>query len=209
MKPVSRVALVLAAVAWLLVLANARADAEISLDAYGGYSITGNQSIDVKNGQSFTLNDVDVDNSWVVGGRIGYWFRSLPFLGLALDGSYFRPDFSVLDLKVGDVAPLLMLQIPIPVIKPYLLAGPAVFITEAKDTRGVFGRPGEKDTDYPIGVKAGGGIRLSLLPFLGIFAEYQFTHFSPEYQFEGLGARRKVETDVNTHHIVGGVSLRF
>jgi hypothetical protein len=87
MKPVSRVALVLAAVAGLLVLANARADAEISLDAYGGYSITGNQSIDVKNGQSFTLNDVDVDNSWVVGGRIGYWFRSLPFLGLALDGS--------------------------------------------------------------------------------------------------------------------------
>ena len=200
------------------------AEAGIFIDAYGGYSLTQSKDIDTKNGVSLDFKDVDFDDSFAVGARVGYWFNSLPFLGLGLDGAYFRPDVSsqnvntssgvpvrlgAMDLQVGSVALLALVQIPIPIIKPYVFAGPAIFITEAKDKGGTFGTPGGEDSDAPFGFKVGAGLRLSLLPFLGIFAEYQFTRFSPEYEFRGPSGTRKVETDVESHHIVGGVSLRF
>jgi hypothetical protein len=49
-----------------------------------------------------------------------------------------------------------------------------------------------------------------LLPVLGVFAEYQFSRFSPEFELRGgVTGTRKVETDLETHHLVGGVTLRF
>ncbi|HZF04235.1 MAG TPA: hypothetical protein VE932_07890 [Patescibacteria group bacterium] len=35
---------------------------------------------------------IDWDASVTSGGRFGFWFDSLEWMGLALDGSFFRPD---------------------------------------------------------------------------------------------------------------------
>ena len=68
------------------------------------------------------------ENSWTAGVRVGYWRGILPFLGLALDGSYFLPaigaqtiaasagttvNIAKADLKVGTVAGELMLRLPL------------------------------------------------------------------------------------------------
>jgi len=42
-----------------------------------------------------------------------------------------------------------------------------------------------------------------------VFAEYRFTHFRPDVEFQTGNARGSVDTDVNTNSVVGGVTFRF
>lgn len=203
-----------------------RADAEVFLDLYAGYSLTQDEDVDTRvDGMALSFHDVDFDDSYVVGGRVGYWFETLPFFGLGLDVSYFRPDIDGqgartsagiparlggVDLEVITVGPQLLVKLPIPVVKPYVFSGPAVFVTQAEDRGGSFGVPGgDTDVDAAIGFKGGAGIRFVFFGFLGVFAEYQFTYASPELEFQRGGIRRKLETDLKTHHGVIGVTFQF
>ena len=214
---------VLVALCLLLSLAS-RADAEVFLDVYAGYSFTSESDIDTDlDTVGFTLQDVEFDESFVVGGRLGYWFRAVPFIGVALDVSYFQPDIGDqtvrtaagpslrtgrLDLDVVSVGPQLLLKLPIPIVKPYVFAGPAVFVTVGEARNGAFGVD-ETGAEATLGLKAGAGIRFVFFGFLGVFAEYQYTRFSPEFEFESGGVRRKVETDVESHHGVVGATIQF
>src|SRR5262245_21473736 len=73
----------------------APARAELDFDIFGGVSLTektdvavdgiDNSNVSVKG----VFSDVKVDPGLTVGLRIGYWFESLPFLGLGIDGFYF------------------------------------------------------------------------------------------------------------------------
>jgi len=203
-----------------------RADAETFLDVYAGYSLTRDSDIDTRlDGTERTFQDVEFDESFAVGGRVGYWFRLVPFLGLALDVSYFKPDIGAQSvststgerLQLGDtrlhvvgVGPQALVKLPLPIVKPYVFAGPAVFITMADASGETFGVPGDHTgADAAIGLKAGAGVRFVFFGFLGVFAEYQFTRFSPEFEFRSAGVRRKVETDVETHHAVVGATIQF
>jgi len=40
---------------------------------------------------------------------------------------------------------------------------------------------------------------------LGLLAEYRFTHFSPDLHFNS----GRLQTDLNTHYALFGLSLRF
>jgi opacity protein-like surface antigen len=215
----------LTALCLLLSLAS-RADAEVFLDVYAGYSFTSESDVDTDlDTVGLTLEDVEFDEAFVVGGRLGYWFKALPFFGVALDVSYFQPDIGDqtvrtaagpslrtgrLDLDVVSVGPQLLLKLPIPIVKPYVFAGPAVFVTVAEARNGTFGVESDRTgAEATLGLKAGAGIRFVFFGFLGVFAEYQFTRFSPEFEFESGGARRKVETDIETHHGVVGATIQF
>lgn len=222
------------------------ASAEWSADLYVGAAVT--QSRDFKATEtlggvrlSATAQDVDFDTSVSFGGRVGYWFESIPILGLGLDAFHFRPDvgsqrltvclsplgcivepFEGFDLSVTSVSLDLMLRWPLWTsaefpkgrLQPYLTAGPALFIARGSDRETPASRR-QSDTDTSLGVKAGAGLVWLFHKNVGLFGEYRFTHFSPEFNFRdvdaltGAASRVRLTTDVNTHHLLGGIAFRF
>ena len=208
------------------------ASAEWFGDLYLGGAFTQNDDLTAKgsvNGTPFelTARDLRFDSSVTGGGRFGYWFEALPWLGLGLDIAYFAPNvssqnvdtnvklggvstnvgavaFDKVKVDVTDVSFDLMLrwpglvaspQFPKGRLQPYLTVGPAI-----------------SSHDTSVGVKAGFGTTWMLTPHIGIIGEYRFTHFSPKFEFDtdvpGF-SKTKVETDVNTHHVLVGVTFRF
>jgi hypothetical protein len=95
-------------------------------------------------------------------------------------------------------------------LQPYLTVGPGLFITEAKgEIKGEFnGQPfrgGRTETDTSFGMLAGAGLAFNIHKNVALFGEYRFTHFSPDVEVSGI----KFETNLNTHHLIGGISFRF
>jgi opacity protein-like surface antigen len=85
-----------------------------------------------------------------------------------------------------------------------------LFITEAKanfnsEFNGQPVRLSGSETDTSFGIKAGLGAAFSIHKNVALFGEYRFTHFSPDVEVSGV----KVETNLNTHHLIGGISFRF
>ena len=233
----------------VLTLGLAPASAEWFGDLYLGGSFTQDHDLTAKgtvNGTPFEIvgQNLRFDSSIMGGGRFGYWFNAVPWLGLGLDVSHFDPNvssqtvntsvtlagvganigptsFSRVDLSVTDISFDLMLrwhgilassQFPKGRLQPYITAGPAVFIATAKDSTN-FGPPDNQSrTDTSVGAKVGVGTTWMITPNIGIFGEYRFTHFSPTFDFNtqipGF-SKTKVETDVNTHHVLVGVTFRF
>jgi opacity protein-like surface antigen len=67
--------------------------------------------------------------------------------------------------------------------------------------------PGHQtDNDTALGVKVGAGVAWHFTPGIAMFGEYRYTHFSPEWTFNG---NTDVSTDINTHYMLVGVSFRF
>jgi opacity protein-like surface antigen len=100
-------------------------------------------------------------------------------------------------------------------LQPYVFAGPTLFISTL-DAKLTVSTPGtrqifrDSDTDYSFGVTAGGGVSFMLLKNVGLFAEYRFTHFRPDFELQnGSLGRAKVEGDLNTHHLLAGLTFRF
>lgn len=91
-------------------------------------------------------------------------------------------------------------------LQPYFNISPALLFTDT-------------DPDVELGVKVGTGIAWQFHKHFALFTEYRFTHFSPEVERgsfrisqDGVGVRirnPKVETDLNTHYILAGISVRF
>lgn len=158
--------------------------------------------------------------------------------GLALDISHFRPDIdsqvvpginidaggpdpdvfllSSIDLAVTPISFDLMLrwpflksrQFPKGQLQPYFTIGPTLFIASAEDSIN-FDPFRQSDTDTSLGLKVGTGLAWYFVKNFAVFGEYRFTHFSPEFDFRDGGDPVTVETDVNTHHFITGVSYYF
>lgn len=186
-----------------------------------------------------TGRDLRFNNSVMGGGRFGYWFDLVPF-GLGLDVSYFQPNISAqtvnfavngvgvgpgpsdkIDLSVVDISFDFMVRwpgllaserFPKGRLQPYFTGGPAIFIATAKDSTN-FGLPSnQSSTDTSLGLKVGTGLTWLITPNLGVFAEYRFTHFSPEFGFDVAApgfSKTTVKTDLNTHHLLMGLGVRF
>jgi opacity protein-like surface antigen len=211
------------------------AEAEWFADLYLGGAFTQTGDIDVGlsgvgvSPVTISLKDVAFDNSVEVGGRAGYWFETLSFLGLGLDVFHFRPDVSSqtvratllgmpgtvtlddIDIRLIGITLDLMLRWPFLKsgdfpkgrLQPYTSLGPAIFITKTKPA-GL-----ESDTDTSLGLKVGAGAIFLITTNIGIFGEYRFTHVSPEFKFTTAGTVSKPEFDINTHHLIVGASFRF
>jgi outer membrane immunogenic protein len=159
-------------------------------------------------------------------------------IGLALDVSYFEPDIDAQTVfgsqvignfvSVGDfvVFPIdvsvivvgfdLMLRwgvlpsydFPNGRLHPYFSIGPAVFFSEAEDTTN-FTPGGQSDSDTSVGFKMGAGLTYLITRNVGIFGEWRFTYFSPEWKFNDLGESGRLETDIDTFYMLVGVAFRF
>jgi opacity protein-like surface antigen len=184
------------------------------------------------------LHGVEFDTGISTGLRLGYWFPFLRVLGVAADLSYFKPDISsqtvtptgtlsdprgrLLDqpltagtpvsidrdiFHVVAFAPELMLRWPLLVssqfptgrLQPYALAGPAVFVSYL----------GGFNVQTNVGAKAGACLSWQIVNGIAVFAEYQFTHFRPEFGFHHSGDQVDLKMNLDTHHALAGVSFRF
>jgi opacity protein-like surface antigen len=216
----------------LLLIAPVVASAEGFLDGFIGASFTQKSDGDLTaDGQTLTFTDQEFKTSLIVGGRAGWWFG---LFGINLDVSWFRPELdpdevtvidppftltAKSDLNVVGIGLNAMLRgqfikdsnVPAGRLQPYVFAGPTLFIStfdlEATLTQTGVGTISaeDSDTDVRLGVSAGAGVTYLFTPHIGVFAEYRFTHQSPEFKL----ADQKVEFDLNTHHLLAGVSFRF
>jgi hypothetical protein len=90
--------ILLSALAWLAIVPSP-VFAEWFADLFVGPAFTQNHDVVTKAGPQvfapagFTarFKDVKFDDSVSFGGRLGHWFESAPYVGLALDASHFRP----------------------------------------------------------------------------------------------------------------------
>lgn len=159
--------------------------------------------------------DVTYDDSALLGGRAGYWFDSLSFLGLGLDASHlFGPDIDAqtssfqacvastcfsgpqalqrASLSVTSVGLDLLLRWPLLTSSafPKGRLQPYVAVGPAVfvarfHDTSNFSPGGQSDTDTAVGVKAAGGLAWQLTRQVAVFGEYRFTHFKAEWDFNG------------------------
>ena len=180
--------------------------------------------------------DVDWETTPSLGLRGGYWFDEpgFNFLGIGLDLSYYRAfedtSFAELDVYAVPLTPLLMLRIPIASserfpggrIQPYAAVGPGFTLSAARADLSEI--PPTVDTrfedfeagSFDVGLDARAGLAIQLAPPFAIFGEYRFTYLEPEFEDEidvlGPGifeAEVDIEPELETHHLVFGVSFRF
>ncbi len=197
-----------------LLLLAAPASAEWFADLWAGASRTQSEDLKLTILDVEITDEVDYSNTFTVGLRVGYWFDSASWLGLALDVSYFRPDP---DVTVLPVSALVMLRLPLFTseefprgrLQPYVAGGPGLFASKFAGDLGSDLGGRVSDTSYDLGLDLRGGLTFLFTPDFGIFLEYRMTRVSPEWNIHVLDMDATVKTDLNTHHVIGGVSFRF
>jgi opacity protein-like surface antigen len=210
-----------------LVLLPHPADAEFFIDAYAGGAFTRDSNASFSILDTVTNVGIDTDDSFIAGGRLGYWLGFFPWLGLALDVSYFEtegdPPSSIGDVQVPTfdnlgkanfellpISALVMLRVPRLVnplalltgLTPYAAIGPAVFLTRV-DFEGF------EESGAALGLDVRVGLRWEFLPVFGVFAEYRYTRVKDDYQDALRDSPASLDVEFTTHHVLGGISLRF
>jgi hypothetical protein len=184
-------------------------------DLYFGGNITTRADAEART-LSRTKTTVEFDTAATYGGRLGYWFEGLPWLGLALDVSFFQPHP---DLSVIPVSVLLMLRYPIwpsevapdGQLQPYLGIGPGVFISHVESGTGL--NPALPSTFSETSVQPGLDLRAGLAwqfhKSFAIYGEYRFTYAKPQFEGDIPVPNATLDTTVSSHHFLVGISYRF
>ncbi|MEE9240615.1 MAG: outer membrane beta-barrel protein, partial [bacterium] len=83
--------------------------------------------------------------------------------------------------------------------QPYVTAGPAIFFIDLDD-----------GDETQVGIQVGAGVKWMFTKNLGLFAEYRYMSARDVEFEESEGASTvKIETDFNSHSVLGGLSFRF
>lgn len=216
--------------------------AEWYADAYAGAVWTANTDLTVTSslGTTTTYQDLDVQSNWTAGGRGGYWLdkQKMDWLGFGLDVFFFHlktppgqqvgvtgtggttTQFAHWSLPAWGIGfDVLRLRVPLlrddefvhGRLQPYLAAGPAIFITYAGQN--TFVQPsGQSSTDASVGAKVDAGVTVMVSKWIGAFAQYRFTHFTTELEYQNTTpalATELFKTTYDSHHVIAGLSLRF
>lgn len=198
-------------------------------DIYLGASHTkaSNNRFQVNGAPVRDLEDADISTPF--GGRLGYWFQSHPWLGVAVDVSVFTPDFddatspalpgSPVTITVAPISGLLMLRLPLQKseefpkgrFQPYLGGGPGLFFTSMSEFAGDAVPPPAvlEDSSLGLGFDARAGLTGLISKQFGLFVEYRYTQIHPELESSTGGGTVKYEPTFRTHHVVLGVTFRF
>lgn len=211
-------------------------------DAYAGAVWTANTDLTVNSslGTTTTYQDLDVHNSWTAGGRAGYWLDKgkMDWLGFGLDVFFFHlktppgqqvgvtggggttTQFAHWSLPAWGIGfDVLRLRLPLlrdeqfvhGRVQPYIAAGPTLFITYAGQNS--FVQPaGQSSTNVSVGAKVDAGATVMVTKRIGAFAQYRFTHFTTELDYQNTTpalATETFRTTYDSHHVIAGLSLRF
>lgn len=199
--------------ATLLMFISTQTHAEWLTQFYAGEGFTQKHNAQVNlpdAGLTATHEALAFDNTGAVGIRQSYWIDPFPYLGLAVDASYFfgpnqRKQVSMTHLCVANegcsTAPEnialfhnnlttvgfdVMFRYPLSIqqhaFQPYATVGPTWFRFHSQDTIN-FAPPGQSSVSNSVGLKAGGGFLLFLTEHLGTFMEYQYNSFQAKTDF--------------------------
>jgi hypothetical protein len=217
----------------MLALVPATARSEFFADVFGGRSYTQSgefsaiedRELEVPGGVLISEGSLGGSKSGVFGLRGGFWFdEGFRWLGAAGDWSYFHADAQDIDADVSfnSLSFMLMLRYPFLIhdeypngrLYPYAGIGAIWALvdidapsslaqgSESSDTGGVFCA----------------GLKWMLSPRIGVFTEFRAisitfdaSEVDTNYDFLGRPHSRyyKVEGDVTTHQLLGGVSIHF
>lgn len=206
----------------VLFLAPGLARAEGFLDFAIGGSFTQDHNASFETGGARATVDASFDDSFATGVRGGYWFEAVPWLGVGGMVSYFEPDikpagvsgYDSQDLGVVPITALLMLRAPLlpsdavprGQFQPYLNVGPGAFVSAIDSNH-----HDDDETSVEVGVDVHAGATWMFTSRFGMFAEYRFTHFSPdiEQHTHHHNADFNVDSTLDTHHVMAGFAWHF
>lgn len=188
----------------------AAARAEIFLDLYGGGAFPVDTDTTITGSNFIIIGESSYKESFVAGGRMGYYFdRGVPWLGLALDVSYFKADIDLPNGAKNDVVPVsLLLMTRAPLLRspefpggrlqPYAGIGPSFVYSKSKAGT-------SSDTSFDVGFDFRLGLTWMLTRNIGLFGEYRFSYVQPDYDLNG----ETVEPEYSVNHLAAGLTFRF
>ena len=197
------------------------ASAQVFLDAYGGipFTRTADMTVERMSGAERATRAIDYNNeSYVVGGRIGMWFK---WFGVAGDASYSRLDGDAADVTVVSTSLLLMLRlrllpsaaVPNGRLQPYLAAGPGYFLTSSSaDFRPELSDTVSAFSGSDIGVDGRAGLAWEFVRGIALFSEYRVSWFgldAEEQPSSGGSGSDTIDSTLLTHSVIAGLSFRF
>ncbi len=188
----------------------AHAEGFVDLRVGGAFTEDGDVDVDPPGGGASFSFPTDYEASPTGGVRGGYWFDSLPWLGLAADVSYFAPDEDTAggtEYGVIPLSPLLMGRVPIAKseefphgrVQPFIGVGPGIFVSLAD-----FGA-GADDETVEVGADLHAGLNVQVTRMVSVFAEYRYTYVQPAFEVQGVD----IEPELSTHHIGVGAGFHF
>ena len=187
--------------------------AEWFADAYLGPAVTQGSTLSLTLFNQEFKEDINGRSSPEFGLRLGRWLDDfeLPWLGFAVDVSYFRPatDVQTVPISLLVMARASLLkdeEFPHGRLQPYAGIGGGLFISNAS---GGIGFHDVDDTSVDIGLDVRVGLAYQFLPNWAAFTEYRFTHVSPSWNVKVFGGETSADTTFNTHHVLLGISYRF
>ncbi len=201
--------------------------AELFVDIFAGGSFSKDDNLTVSFTDKKITSQANFDQSLSIGYRLGYNLNNFPFLGFAMEISYFTQDTDDADLRVIPVSALLMLRYslsnwknyPDGDILPYLAIGPSMFFSrinyEVANTNipGLIEIPSLSGKYYDkttkIGLDARAGIKKMFNNNTSLFFEYRYTRVNPEFEDNIFNNKVKTEIELNTHHLLIGFSYHF
>lgn len=171
-----------------------------------------------------------LDESILFGGKIGHYFKAVPWLGIEAEAYHTTPhikqqvitfsgssgsavslEFRGVNFRVITVAPLnLMFRYPKTRFQPYIGVGPGIFLARITDPAFT---SDNKQSSTGFGVNAQAGVRYYITRQIALFGEgkfnYNFTKFSfdetPAGNFNLFG----FDADYKMFHAVFGLSVHF
>jgi opacity protein-like surface antigen len=168
-------------------------------------------------------SDLALANSGVYGGKVGYYFESLKWLGI--EGEYYQLSPNVKQQFVSETPPggattttfkpganLIVNTVAFNVVarsqfgqwEPYVGAGPAGFIAQLNMVNRELGREPLAISSGRLGLNVEAGLRYRFLNHLAVFGEWKFNH--AQFQFNSPA---HVDATYNVHFLVVGVGYHF
>ena len=203
----------------------APASAEWFADLYSGavfwvdptiHANVGSVSREVSKGQSVA--------DFTVGGRFGYWLNPVPWVGFALDVSYFqlkaesKNENAILQdakFQVIPITPLVMARLPLLEspeystgrLQPYIGAGPGIFWHRRK----VDFQSGDRISDdtVDVGADVRAGLAWRFTPHWGMFVEYRFNYYTTSVDREIDAGQFHAHADLDINSALAGVRFNW
>jgi len=203
--------------------------AEGFLDFYGGWALAGktdavHQRLVPPPPPGTVTKHLNFDASGTFGVRGGYWFEPFPWLGFAVDLSFFQRKAEAAHIDLVPLSLLLMLRYPLLTseqfpkgqLQPYVGIGPSVFSSHTSiDFGPPFGGVNHGNVFGDGGVDVRAGLTWQAHKSFGLFWEYRFTHVNLDYQLEtcpGLftctgptTTHSTTDLNLDTHHFLVGI----
>lgn len=193
-----RTAVLVAAILVLALAASAHADTYVGI--YGGYTYIPDTDVDVTvGGSTLTIPDQEFDAGATVGGKAGYWLKTLPWLAGELNvwNTWTGPEDSSVDLTLVNFSGSVLLQWMNGPLRVY--GGGGVVGTWAELSNS------DSQDDFAVGALGQGGVEYEFIPAWTVFGEYRYTWNSFEFEEAGVTS----EFDLSRHEFLGGVNFRF